>query len=76
MLPIFSIGIIVQCVSIWVILKIIKSKEIRTIDRWFWSMFIFICPIIGLFFYQVFQGTLRAKEYKSFSDSFINRHLS
>jgi hypothetical protein len=53
-----------------------KSKHLTASSRWLWSGIIFSCPVAGIFLYQAFRNFVTEKEYRFFSERFIDQHLS
>jgi hypothetical protein len=73
---VFTGGILLQSYGIFLCLRIMKARYITTKSRWIWSLVIFMCPLVGIFLYQTFRDYVGIKEYKFFSQRFIDHHLS
>lgn len=63
--------ILIQCISASAAVKVMKARHLKAADRWIASLVIFLLPLAGMFLYQAFRGFLREKEYKFFSERFL-----
>lgn len=70
------IGIVLlQLYCINAAVKIMRNKSIVASNRWAASLLVFVLPVVGVFLFKMIEGALHYKEYRFFSENFIDRVL-
>jgi hypothetical protein len=57
-------------------ITIAKQKNIIALHRFVVSFILVAIPFVGIIIYQIVKNDLTKKEYKFFSEAYINKKLS
>jgi hypothetical protein len=70
---ILAIAFIIHLRALQYALIVAKNKSIIPFQRFVFSMLILSIPLLGIVIYHFFRYNLREKEYKFFSERFIEK---